>query len=84
MEELRQRAEHNRTSDDVFKENETAYDALFDRRGVEKKAEEVVNRLGVSVPIVVKSKYELKGAARKAKGYYNLKSGKEILWPLIA
>lgn len=77
--ETNTRLRETESSEDVFRENETAYDALFDIRGIEKKAEEVAGRLGVPVSVAVKSKYELNGAARKAKGYYDLKSGEVVV-----
>lgn len=65
----------SRTHEQRMSDNKTAYDKLFDRAGVEKVVDSVVNRLNTPVKVRVVSRNDLKGRAKKSKGFYNSKTG---------
>ena len=68
-----------RTPEQIVSENDSAYDTLYDRAGVEKKAKSVVDKLSVPIDVKVKSKHEVPRSARNTKGYYDPKSGEVVV-----
>lgn len=78
VDDIRYRNEE-RTLEQIVSENGSAYDALFDKAGIEQKAKSVVDKLGVPIDVKVKSKYEVPRSARNTKGYYDPKSGEVVV-----
>ena len=78
VEDIRYRNEE-RTPEQIVSENGSAYDALFDKAGVEKKAKSVVDKLSVPIDVKVRSKHEVPRSARNTKGYYDPKSGEVVV-----
>ena len=78
VDDIRYRNEE-RTPEQIVSENDSAYDTLYDRAGVEKKAKSVVDKLSVPIDVKVKSKHEVPRSARNTKGYYDPKSGEVVV-----